>query len=91
LGFENTAHHVPFPEYEEAGNVEDSHFESHWQPGNTLAFLKGLGDPVLANGKSKALMRVLAKSPNGAADLGLRARNVKTLVKWEDAARTFSH
>ena len=59
---ENTADHVPFPEYEEAGNVEGSHFEGHWQPGTTLAFLKGLGDPVLANGKGKALMRVLAKS-----------------------------
>jgi hypothetical protein len=29
-------------------------------------------------------MRVLAKSPNGAEDLGLRARQVKTLVEWED-------
>jgi len=85
-GLENTADYVPFPEYEEAGNVEGSHFEGHWQPCNTLAFLKGLGDPALANsrGKGKALMRVLAKSPNGAVDLGLRARYVKTLVEWED-------
>ena len=81
---ENTADHVPFPEYEEAGNGEGSRFEGHWQPGNTLAFLKGLGDQALANGKGKALMRVLAKSPNGAEDLGLRARQVKTLVEWED-------
>jgi hypothetical protein len=65
---------------------EESRFEGHWQPGNTLAFLKGLGDPALANsrGRSRALMRVLAKSPNGAEDLGLRARQVKTLVEWED-------
>ena len=81
---ENTADCVPFPEYEEAVNVEGSHFEGHWQPGNTLAFLKGLGDPALANSRGRALMRVLAKSPNGAIDLGLRARQVKTLVEWED-------
>jgi hypothetical protein len=83
-GVENTADYVPFPEYEEAGNFYGSHFEGHWQPCNALAFLRGLGDPVLANGRGKALMRVLAKSPNGAADLGLRARQVKTLVEWED-------
>jgi hypothetical protein len=59
-------------------------FEGHWQPGNTLAFLKGLGDPALANGKGKALMRVLAKSPNGAVDLGLRAAQIRALVEWED-------
>jgi len=29
-------------------------------------------------------MRILAKSPNGAADLGLRARQVKSMVEWED-------
>jgi hypothetical protein len=82
--FENTADYVPFPECGEAEGVDGSSFEGHWQPGNTLAFLKGLGDPALANGKGKALMRVLAKSPNGIEDLGLRARYIKTLVEWED-------
>jgi len=81
---ENTAYYVPFPEYESADGGERNHFEGHWQPGSTLAFLKGLGDPALANSRGKALMRVLAKSPNGATDLGLRARQVKTLVEWED-------
>ena len=81
---ENTADYVPFPEYESVDGGEGNHFEGHWQPCNTLAFLKGLGDPALANGRGKALMRVLAKSPNGAEDLGLRARQVKTLVEWED-------
>jgi len=81
---ENTADYVPFPEYGEAEGVDGSRFEGHWQPGNTLAFLKGLGDPALANGRGKALMRILAKSPNGAEDLGLRARYIKTLVEWED-------
>ena len=81
---ENTAYYVPFPEHEETGKFDGSRFEGHWQPGNTLAFLKGLGDPALANGRGKALIRVLAKSPNGAEDLGLRARQVKTLVEWED-------
>jgi len=75
----NICHAMPFHE-----NSDDRDYEGHWQPGNTLAFLKGLGDPALANGKGKALMRVLAKSPNGAEDLGLRARQVKTLVEWED-------
>jgi len=83
-GVENTADYVPFPEYESADGGEGSRFEGHWQPCNTLAFLKGLGDPALANSRGKALMRVLAKSPNGAADLGLRARQVKTLIEWED-------
>ena len=83
---ENSTDYVPFPEHESSDGGEGSRFEGHWQPGNTLAFLKGLGDPTLANsrGKGKALMRVLAKSPNGAEDLGLRARYVKTLVEWED-------
>jgi hypothetical protein len=83
---ENSADHVPFPEHESSEVDDGGHYEGHWQPGNTLAFLKGLGDPALANsrGKGKALMRVLAKSPNGAEDLGLRARQVKTLVEWED-------
>jgi hypothetical protein len=72
------------PEYESVDGDEGNHFEGHWQPCNTLAFLKGLGDPALANGRGKALMRVLAKSPNGAEDLGLRARHVKTLIEWED-------
>jgi hypothetical protein len=66
---ENTADYVPFPEDGEDDGAAKC-FEGHWQPGNTLAFLKGLGDPALANGKGKALMRVLAKSPNGAVDLG---------------------
>jgi transcription initiation factor TFIIIB Brf1 subunit/transcription initiation factor TFIIB len=81
---ENTADYVPFPEYEETGKFDGGRFEGHWHPCNTLAFLKGLGDPALANGRGKALMRVLAKSPNGAEDLGLRARQVKTLIEWED-------
>jgi transcription initiation factor TFIIIB Brf1 subunit/transcription initiation factor TFIIB len=83
-GFENTADYVPFPEDGEDGDGATKCFEGHWQPGNTLAFLKGLGDPALANGKGKALMRVLAKSPNGAVDLGLRAAQIRALVEWED-------
>jgi len=83
---ENTADYVPFPDYESADGGEGSRFEGHWQPGNTLAFLKGLGDPALANGKGRALMRVLAKSPNGATDLGLRARQIKTLIKMGGSA-----
>jgi transcription initiation factor TFIIIB Brf1 subunit/transcription initiation factor TFIIB len=81
---ENVAESLPFPDdgEDDAGAVKC--FEGHWQPGNTLAFLKGLGDPALANGKGKALMRVLAKSPNGAVDLGLRATQIRALVEWED-------
>jgi len=76
---EDFSHAIPFPE-----SSDDRDYEGHWQPGNTLAFLKGLGDPALANGKGKALMRVLAKSVNRADNLGLRARYIKTLVEWED-------
>jgi transcription initiation factor TFIIIB Brf1 subunit/transcription initiation factor TFIIB len=81
---ENTVDYVPFPDDGEDGDGVAKCFEGHWQPGNTLAFLKGLGDPALANGTGKALMRVLAKSPNGAEDLGIRARYIKTLMEWED-------
>jgi hypothetical protein len=70
--------------FPEENYAESACYEGHWQPGNTLAFLKGLGDPALANNGRKALMRVLAKSTNGAADLGLRAKYVETLVEWED-------
>jgi len=76
---ESFSQDVPFPE-----SYDSTDYEGHWQPGNTLAFLKGLGDPALANGKGKALMRVLAKSVNRAENLGLRAQYIKTLVEWED-------
>jgi len=81
---ENTADYVPFPEDGEDDVGAVKCFEGHWQPGNRLAFLKGLGDPALANGRGRALMRVLAKSPNGATDLGLRATQIRALVEWED-------
>lgn len=32
---------------------EGKDYEGHWQPGNTLAFLKGLGDPALAYAMKK--------------------------------------
>jgi hypothetical protein len=33
------------PEQLEEFDVEESHFEGHWQPGNTRALLKSLGGP----------------------------------------------
>jgi len=81
---ENVDESLPFPEDGEDGDGVAKCFEGHWQPGNRLAFLKGFGDPALANCKGKALMRVLAKSPNGAVDLGLRATQIRALVEWED-------
>ncbi|MEM3618713.1 MAG: TFIIB-type zinc ribbon-containing protein [Candidatus Bathyarchaeia archaeon] len=81
-GYENINGSVPFPEGEDDG--ADSRFEGHWQPGSSLCFLKGLGDPVLENNGGKGLMRVLAKAPNGGEDLGLRARRVKIIAQMED-------
>ncbi|MEM3695081.1 MAG: TFIIB-type zinc ribbon-containing protein [Candidatus Bathyarchaeia archaeon] len=81
-GYENVDESVPFPEGEDDG--ADSHFEGHWQPGSSLCFLKGLGDPVLENNGGKGLMRVLALAPNGGEDLGLRARRIKIIAQMED-------
>jgi hypothetical protein len=50
--FENVDEGVPFPE------GEGVHFEGHWQPESSLAFLKGLGDPVLDNCGGRGLMRI---------------------------------
>ncbi|MEM3579612.1 MAG: hypothetical protein QXL54_05275 [Candidatus Bathyarchaeia archaeon] len=79
---ENVSWAVPFPEGECEGL--NGHFEGHWQPGSSLCFLKGLGDPVLENNGGKGLMRVLAKAPNGGEDLGLRARRIKIMAQMED-------
>jgi hypothetical protein len=70
---------VPFPE------GEDGHYEDHWQPGSNLCFLKGIGDPALDNNaRGKGLMRVLAKAPAKAEDLGIRARLIKVIAQMED-------
>lgn len=80
---ENAVEVVPFPEGDSDG--ADSHFEGHWQPGSSLCFLKGLGDPVLENsGHGRGLMRVLALAPAQGEDLGLRARRIKVMLQAED-------
>jgi len=79
-GFENVNESIPFPE-EGGGN---SHFEGHWQPGSSLCFLKGVGDPALQNSGRGGLMRVLALAPAHATDLGLRARFMKLITQMED-------
>lgn len=82
-GYENVDESVPFPEGENVG--ADSHFEGHWQPGSSLCFLKGLGDPALENnGRGRGLMRVLALAPAQGEDLGLRARRIKVMLQAED-------
>ena len=79
---ENAVEVVPFPEGE---NERNSHYEGHWQPGSSLCFLKGLGDPALENnGGSRGLMRVLALAPAQGEDLGLRARRIKVMLQAED-------
>jgi len=80
-GVENVDWSAPFPEDESGVDV---HFEGHWQPGSSLAFLKGLGDPVLDNCRGRGLMRVLAKAPSGGEDLGIRARMIKLITQAED-------
>jgi len=80
-GVENVDESVPFPEDE--GGV-DVRFEGHWQPGSSLAFLKGVGDPTLDNCRGRGLMRVLAKAPSGGEDLGIRARMIKLIAQSED-------
>jgi hypothetical protein len=81
-GVENVDESVPFPEAE---NVESGvHFEGHWQPRSSLAFLKGIGDPTLDNCGGRGLMRVLAKAPSGGEDLGIRARMIKLIAQSED-------
>ncbi|MBS7621009.1 hypothetical protein KEJ32_02690 [Candidatus Bathyarchaeota archaeon] len=80
--FENAVEVVPFPEGD--GEAADSHFEGHWQPGSSLCFLKGLGDPALENNGGRSLMRVLALAPAQGEDLGLRARRIKVMAQLED-------
>ena len=80
-GVENVDWSVPFPEDESGVDV---HFEGHWQPGSSLAFLKGIGDPALDNCRGRGLMRVLAKAPSGGEDLGIRARMIKLIAQAED-------
>jgi len=80
-GVENVDESVPFPEDESGVDV---HFEGHWQPGCSLAFLKGIGDPTLDNCRGSGLMRVLAKAPSGGEDLGIRARMIKLIAQAED-------
>jgi len=80
-GVENVDWSVPFPE--DGGGV-DVRFEGHWQPGSSLAFLKGIGDPALDHCRGKGLMRVLAKAPSGSEDLGIRARMIKLIAQAED-------
>ena len=81
-GYENVAESVPFPEGE--GERAGGHFEGHWQPGSSLCFLKGLGDPALENNGGRGLMRVLALAPAQGEDLGLRARRIKVMAQLED-------
>jgi hypothetical protein len=78
---ENVAESLPFSEDSEDDGGAVKCFEGHWQHGKRLAFLRGLGDAALANSRGKVLMRVLAKSLNGATDLGLRATQIRALVK----------
>jgi len=80
-GVENVDWSVPFPEDESEVDVR---FEGHWQPGSSLAFLKGIGDPALDNCRGRGLMRVLAKAPSGGEDLGIRARMIKLIAQAED-------
>jgi len=79
---ENVVEAVPFPE----GESEDAncHFEGHWQPGSSLCFLKGLGDPALENNGGKSLMRVLALAPARGEDLGIRASRIRVIARMED-------
>ncbi|MEM3666967.1 MAG: hypothetical protein QW222_07810 [Candidatus Bathyarchaeia archaeon] len=79
---ENVLEAVPFPEGE--GDGAKSHLEGHWQPGSSLCFLKGLGDPVLDNNGGKGLIKVLALAPAEGEDLGLRARRIKIMVQLEE-------
>ncbi|MEM3703948.1 MAG: zinc ribbon domain-containing protein [Candidatus Bathyarchaeia archaeon] len=80
-GYDNVNESVPFPEGEDG----ESRFEGHWQPSNSLCFLKGLGDPALENnGHGRGLMRVLALAPARSEDLGLRARRIKVIAQMED-------
>ncbi|MDW8023113.1 MAG: hypothetical protein RMJ15_05190, partial [Nitrososphaerota archaeon] len=81
-GCENVDESVPFPEGEYEGG--ECHFEGHWQPGSSLCFLKGLGDPTLENNGRGGLMRVLALAPAKGEDLGLRARRIKVMLQAED-------
>jgi len=79
-GEENVDDAVPFPEDGEPS----IHFEGHWQPGSSLCFLKGVGDPAVQNSGGKSLMRVLALAPAGGEDLGIRAQRIKFLTQMED-------
>ncbi|MDW8022958.1 MAG: TFIIB-type zinc ribbon-containing protein [Nitrososphaerota archaeon] len=79
-GEENVDENIPFPDEGGTG----AHFEGHWQPGSSLCFLKGLGDPALENNGGKGLMRILALSPAEGEDLGLRARQIKVMAQMED-------
>jgi len=78
---ENFDEYVPFPEDGEAS----ARFEGHWQPGSSLCFMKGLGDPALENsGRGRGLMRVLALAPAKGEDLGIRARMIRVVMHMED-------
>jgi hypothetical protein len=52
-------------------------FGQTYQPTNMLTFGKSLGNTL---DNRFALMRVLAKSPNGKKDIGLRAREIRILT-----------
>ncbi|MEM3698017.1 MAG: TFIIB-type zinc ribbon-containing protein [Candidatus Bathyarchaeia archaeon] len=79
-GEENVDENIPFPEDGQA----DAYFEGHWQPGSSLCFLKGIGDPAVQNGGGRGLMRVLALAPAKGEDLGIRAQHIKVLTQMED-------
>jgi hypothetical protein len=84
-GFENVDENIPFPESGEGDSDGAVHFEGHWQPGSSLCFLKGLGDPALDNvGRGRGLMRVLAKARAKGEDLGIRARLIRVITQMED-------
>lgn len=81
-GLENVDGSIPFPDGDDDG--VEGHFEGHWQPGSSLCFLKGVGDPALENSCGSGLMRVLALAPAKGEDLGVRARRIKVMIQAED-------
>lgn len=67
---------IPFnDEMDERGD-----YENHWHITSTLSFEK-IGSPTLDRYK---LYRVLAKSPNGRTDLGIRSRQIRVFSSAVD-------
>jgi len=67
---------IPLPQSEQG---QQEGFESHWQPGNELAFNRGMGVNQWISGK--AFCRIISrKDPKFNEDLGIRARQLKILT-----------